>query len=235
MQKDTGVKRRGEWWVALVGLLLLAFLFFYNRQPYAAYTLQWLGVRGDETLLRGLEEYIVVNTACLLWIPVMMIALIGKGDLSQYGLTRGDGKNGALLALLMYAAMFIPLWFASDMPVFKQYYPLDKRVLVNGAYAVYFELIYGYYLFCWEFFFRGFLTFALYRWLGWTGIVFQAAAFGLMHVGKPVPEMLGSFVAGVILGWVAIRVKSFLPCFWAHWAISMTMDLLLIFRYHQGN
>ncbi len=222
--------RRSEWWVALLGGLILAFLFFYNRQSYTVYALHWLGPGRPNAPSRSWEEYFVVNTATLLWLPVLVIAFIGKGELSQYGLARGDGKQGALLAFLMYVPMVVVLWFASGRPDFQQYYPLDKRILTDPAYAIYFELAYGYYLFCWEFFFRGFLTFGLYRWIGWWGVGLQALAFGIMHLGKPIPELIGSFIAAVILSWVALRVKSFLPCFWAHWAVSMTLDLMLIYR-----
>jgi len=222
--------RRSEWWVALLGGLILAFLFFYNRQPYTVYALHWLGLGRENAPLRSWEEYFVVNTAMLLWLPVLILAFIGKGELSHYGLARGDGARGALFTLLMYAPMTVVIWFASARPDFQQYYPLDKRVLTDAAYAIYFELAYGYYLFCWEFFFRGFLTFGLYRWIGWWGVGLQAVAFGLMHLGKPLPEVLGSFAAAIILSWVALRVKSFLPCFWTHWAVSMTLDLMLIYR-----
>jgi hypothetical protein len=56
----------------------------------------------------------------------------------------------------------------------------------------------------------------------------QAAAFALLHYGKPLPEVLGSIPAAFALSWVALRVKSFLPCFWVHWAVQLTLDALLI-------
>ncbi len=226
--------KKSEWWVVLLGTLILAFLFVYNQQPYTVYSLHWLGLNPENPTLRSWEEYLLVNSAMLLWLPVLVLAFWGKGELSHYGLARGDGARGALYALLMYLPMVVVVYFASMRPDFQAYYPLDKRVLTDYAYAVYFQLIYGYYLFCWEFFFRGFLTFGLYRWLGWWGVGVQALAFALMHYGKPTPEIIGSFFAGIILAWLALRVKSFLPCFWVHWAVSMTMDLMLIWRHHQS-
>ncbi|MCS7066418.1 MAG: hypothetical protein NZL85_09125, partial [Fimbriimonadales bacterium] len=71
--------RRSEWWVALLGGLILAFLFFYNRQPYTVYALHWLGLGRENAPLRSWEEYFVVNTAMLLWLPVLILAFIGKG------------------------------------------------------------------------------------------------------------------------------------------------------------
>ncbi len=226
--------KKSEAWVALLGALILAFLFAYNYQPYTVYSLRWLGLTTETATLRDWNEYLLVNSAMLLWVPVLVLAFLGKGELSQYGMARGDGRLGAIYALLMYIPMALVVYFASQRPDFQAYYPLDKRILTDPAYAVYFELVYGYYLFCWEFFFRGFLTFGLYRWIGWWGVGVQSVAFALMHWGKPTPEIIGSFFAGIILSAVALRVKSFLPCFWVHWAVSMTLDVILIVRHQVG-
>ncbi|MCS7272654.1 MAG: CPBP family intramembrane metalloprotease [Fimbriimonadales bacterium] len=215
-----------------MGTLVVGFLFAYYAQPYTVDSLRWLGVQGHATRLRDYNEYILVSSVALLWLPILVLALLGKRDLAHYGLTRGEVKRGLLYALGMYAAMLPLLYFALQRPEFRAYYPLDKRTLTDPAYAVYFQLVYGYYLFCWEFFFRGFLTFGLYRWLGWWGIGLQAAAFALLHYGKPTLEVIGSFFAALVLSWVALRVKSFLPCFWTHWAVHTTFEVALILQHH---
>ncbi|MDW8106963.1 MAG: CPBP family intramembrane glutamic endopeptidase [Armatimonadota bacterium] len=222
--------KRAEWEVAVAGTLVVAFLFAYYAQPYSVDSLRWLGIQGSAARLRDYNEYILVSSAVLLWLPVLVLALFGKGELAHYGLARGEVKRGLLYALGMYAAMLPLLYLASQRPEFRAYYPLDKRTLADPAYAVYFQLVYGYYLFCWEFFFRGFLTFGLYRWLGWWGIGLQAAAFALLHYGKPMLEVVGSFFAALVLSWVALRVKSFLPCFWTHWAVHATFEVSLILQ-----
>jgi hypothetical protein len=212
--------KRGEWEVVIVGGLGVLFLFLYYQQPYTVSALRWLGIQGAPAAYRDWNEYIVVSSIWLLWLPILSLAFFGKGELSQYGLARGDGKQGALWALGMYLLMLPVLYYVAQRPEFRAYYPLDKRVLTDPAYAVYFSIAYGYYLFCWEFFFRGFLTFGLYRWLGWWGVGLQAAAFALLHYGKPLPEVLGSIPAAFALSWLALRVRSFLPCFWVHWAVQ---------------
>lgn len=220
--------KRTEWEVVIVGGLGVLFLFLYYQQPYTVSALRWLGIQGAPAAYRDWNEYIVVSSIWLLWLPILSLAFFGKGELSQYGLARGDGKQGALWALGMYLLMLPVLYYVAQRPEFRAYYPLDKRVLTDPAYAVYFSVAYGYYLFCWEFFFRGFLTFGLYRWLGWWGVGLQAAAFALLHYGKPLPEVLGSIPAAFALSWLALRVRSFLPCFWVHWAVQLTLDALLI-------
>ncbi|MFN7015999.1 MAG: type II CAAX prenyl endopeptidase Rce1 family protein [Fimbriimonadales bacterium] len=226
----TAHHKRAEWEVVILGTLVVAFLFAYYAQPYSVESLRWLGIRREIALPRDWNEYILVSSLGLLWLPVLTLAFFGKGELSHYGLARGDGKLGVLYALLMYLAMVPLLFYVAQRPDFQQYYPLDKRTLTDPIYAVYFQLAYGYYLFCWEFFFRGFLTFGLYRWIGWWGIGLQAGAFTLLHYGKPLLEVMGSFFAAPVLSWVALRTRSFLPCFWVHWAVHMTLEGMLIWQ-----
>ena len=73
------------------------------------------------------------------------------------------------------------------------------------------------------------MLFGLRRaWGDIAAIVITSAGFGVMHIGKPVPEMISSFFGGAILGWLAIRGRSFLPCFVVHWVVSILMDLAAI-------
>lgn len=210
---------------------MVAFLFFYytDRTQSAAHTLGWLrGGRGTGEA-RTWNEYLLVSTAALLWLPMLYAALFSRRELSDYGFARGDVKTGWMWAALIYAAMLVPLFLAAGRPEFQRYYPLQPRAETDTAYLIYFELTYGFYLFCWEFFFRGFLTFGLFRWLGWWGVLVQSGAFMLLHAGKPPPELFGSFIAGGVLAVIALRSKSFLPAFWAHWGIAVTFDMLIIF------
>ena len=82
------------------------------------------------------------------------------------------------------------------------------------------------YLFCWEFFFRGYLLFGLARSFGIAAIALQSVPFGIMHWGKP--EFLLSFVGGLILGCLAYRAKSFLPAFIVHWVAAVGLDLFVV-------
>lgn len=86
------------------------------------------------------------------------------------------------------------------------------------------------YLFCWEWFFRGFLLFGMAQGVGApAAIVLQAALFMAAHAGKPAPEVWSSGLGGLILGVVAWREKSFVPAFCAHALIHLAW-LALLFR-----
>jgi membrane protease YdiL (CAAX protease family) len=86
------------------------------------------------------------------------------------------------------------------------------------------------YMFCWEWFFRGFALFGIAQGLGFVAAIgLQAALFGLAHMGKPSVEMWSAFAGGLVLGTLAWREKSFFPAFLIHalihisWAILVTI------------
>jgi membrane protease YdiL (CAAX protease family) len=112
---------------------------------------------------------------------------------------------------------------------------MQYRAGEDWAFFFYHQLTYGFYFFFWEWFYRGFLTFGLARGLGSpAAIVLQSVGFGIMHIGKPMPEVYGSFAAGIALGWLATKGRSFYPCFLLHWAVSVTFDILAVYARPGG-
>ena len=81
-------------------------------------------------------------------------------------------------------------------------------------------------LFGWEFLFRGFLLFALYRVAGPSAVVLQAVPFALAHLGKPPLETLSTIFGGTAFGWVAWRANSFLYAFLIHWYVMVLVVLV---------
>jgi len=114
---------------------------------------------------------------------------------------------------------------------------------VNLKALLYYELAMGFYMFCWEFFFRGFLLFGLQKSIlkTWGAVIVQALIFALLHwsyvkdASKPPVEVLSAIPGGIILGILALRTRSFVYGFLAHWAISLTLDLILLapFIFHR--
>ncbi len=195
---------------AVIGASVIAVLYWYNKQSPID------------------EKYLVTNIGALFWIPIMTIMLFLRQEPASFGFTSGDFGRGIRYSVVLFVAVLPILLIASRMHQFQAYYPLQPRVAYDPTYFGYFELAYGMYLFCWEFFFRGFLLFGLSRTIGFWAVFVQAATFGIMHIGKPTPEVAASFFTGIILGVVALRSRSFLPCFLVHWASAVTFDVLII-------
>ncbi len=212
--------------VGLVGAVVVAALFAFNKEA-ASY-----------------NKYIVGNLIGLFWVPVLSIFFVLREDEAKFGFRTGGSAKLWTVTALLFAGLLVLMVPASRWQVFRDYYPFFRRypefsaayagspglqfLLKEPVAAAYAEASYGMYLFCWEFFFRGYLLMGLARSLGWFAVVVQAAAFGLLHGGKPGIEFLASFPAGLILGVLALNAKSFVPGFVLHWAASLTFDLLVL-------
>ena len=215
--------------VALVGAGVVYGLARFNYDP-AAYG--------------GLyDRYLIVNMIGVMFIPMLTVFLIFRADPAAFGFAPCASRRIWAWVAVLFAGLFVLMIFAARGARFQEYYPIFRRFndfasvfarypRVNPFAAapwmmLYAELSYGMYLFCWEFFYRGYLLFGLQRSLGSVAAVaLQAVAFGLLHWGKP--EMLPSFGAGVILGILALNAKSFVPGFVLHWAAAIGFDVLVV-------
>ena len=224
--------------VAIIGAAVVAGLFWFQYQSHNT----------------SYNFYMVVNMMALLWVPMLAILLFFGGEPASFGFTAGLSKKTWIAIGAMFAGLLLLMLLVAPWEDFQRYYPVFRRwdefrylpafslakngiSLQNNPFIVapwtmlYAEASYGMYLFCWEFFFRGYLLFGLQKSVGnIAAVVIQALAFGLLHWGKP--EMISSFAAGIILGVVALRAKSFFPGFVLHWAASLSFDLLIVASRH---
>ena len=134
------------------------------------------------------------------------------------------------IALLLFALMLPVLWFASRNPDTRAYYQ-SYFPPQNGAWALPLLLLsLVIYMFCWEWFHRGFLLFGVAQGFGpIVAIVLQAAVFGAAHYGKPGLEFPSAFAGGLILGTLCWREKSFVPAFLTHAFIHIAWAILVLF------
>jgi len=180
------------------------------------------------------------SIAWLFVLPVLAIALMPRRRLRDFGLGLGDWRFGVRAAMTMYAVMLPALAVASFRPNFIGYYPMSGWVRdeislyaaggsdTHLASFVLYEMAYAAYFIGWEFFHRGFLTIGLQPALGWYAVFVVAIPFGILHVGKPMPEAYGAIIASIVLGWLAVRTRSSWYGFALHASIAITMDLLAV-------
>lgn len=195
---------------AVIGAAILTFLFRFNlRNPFG-------------------EHYLLVNSMLLLWLPMLAIFFVAREEPSRFGFALGESWSAWWPTLLLFAGILVLEIPASRMAEFQRYYPLERETSYSWQAFLFSEAKWGMYFFCWEFFFRGFLLFGLQRAIGWWAVLVQAIAFGIMHWTKVPAEFILSFPAGIILGALALRARSFLPCFLLHWSAAVAFDLLVI-------
>ncbi|RME26048.1 MAG: CPBP family intramembrane metalloprotease [Deltaproteobacteria bacterium] len=159
-------------------------------------------------------------------VPYLLMRLVLGFDRRQTGASAGDWRFGLKAAAGLYLAFLPLLVAASFLPEMRMKYPLYPQATSSvGAFLAY-EAAYVVYFIGWEFIFRGFLLFGLEPAIGAHSIFVQTIPFALLHFGKPEIESLAAVAAGVILGWLALRTRSFWYGWLLHSAVAVTNDVL---------
>lgn len=160
-------------------------------------------------------------------VPALHLWIVG-GRLRDFGLRRPrlDRLPIRHIYLLCFVALFPALIWLSRTQSFQQTYPFYREAARSLPELVLWETQYAATFLAIEFFFRGYLLFGLYRSLGSLAIFVSALPYCLIHIGKPVPEMLGSIVAGILLGTLALRTGSIWGGVGLHVGVALSMDLL---------
>lgn len=158
-------------------------------------------------------------------IPALIVKLIFKKRLRNFGLPL-PGRNVPFgLTLGLFLAM-IPFVFAvAFTESFQSTYPFyefaDRSLLDLSVWIV----VYAAQFFALEFFYRGFLIHGLKHRFGVYAILVSMIPYVMIHFGKPLPETLGSIVAGIALGAMSYHYRSIWPAVSLHTAIAISMDL----------
>ncbi len=169
-----------------------------------------------------------VNFLLLFCIPALVIRLGLRRPLAEFGLQWGEGHVWGKYFLGFLLVTLPAVLLSSRWPSFQSYYSshlwagesLRAFGVFAGGWLVYF--------FAWEFFFRGFLLFGLARSMGKLAIFIQMVPFVMMHFRKPEMESYAAIIAGLALGFMAYRGKSWLGCWLLHWIIALLMYTVVI-------
>jgi len=174
----------------------------------------------------------------LLWVllPIGVARMHGLRPLEL-----GLSVRGLLSKLWVYGLMFaavVPavLW-ASTRENFTQMYPMLKPwyceqwtwVVLLGFWA-----LYAAQFFAVEFFFRGWMLFTLEKRMGMAAIAVMLVPYCMIHYHKPMPEALASIVAGLALGWMALKTRSIWGGWLVHVAVAISMDTLSLLKGDWG-
>ena len=190
-----------------------ALLYVSQRQPFddsLANLLWWAG--------STIAIYVLV--------PVVYARSTGQ-SLRGYGLSVGFVRSEAIIVALIAPVALALVWLASSDQRFLDTYPFYKG---DGWSLVAFEVAYGASFIALEFFFRGFLVFAGQPVLGVHTVPVMAFAYCLLHLGKPLPEAASSLLGGLVLGYLALRLRSILAGVVAHLTIAWGMDAFVLAR-----
>ena len=215
--------------ILLASALLLTLHRYYSRRSF--FNRHFAEYLGDGPLAASYPYYywFLTTSITLLLVPTIVAKFGTKERLSGYGFQLGNQKLGWSVTGVAWVLM-IPVVILAVIvyPPFLAKYPLSKVVASSWQTFLTYQLAYGVYMFAWEFFFRGFMLFGLERKFGNYSILIQTIPFAVMHYSKPLPEALGSIIAGVLLGVLALETRTFIYGAAIHWLVAMTMDIVAV-------
>ncbi|MFO7675493.1 MAG: CPBP family intramembrane glutamic endopeptidase [bacterium] len=156
------------------------------------------------------------------------IALVHRSPQS-FGLATGRPRRWLVDAGIAFAVILPLVAWSASRPAFRQIYPSFAVMREGTGWFVAGLGTRLIYMFAWEFLFRGLLLFGFERRAGpAAAIATSTLPFVIMHFGKPAAEIYGSAVAGIALGVIALRGRSFLPCWLLHFAAAASLDVLTL-------
>lgn len=169
----------------------------------------------------------------------LVLALATRGSFNErYGFQLGDWRAGLKITALFLAVMLPATWVASKMDAFKGMYPLagastytaqlgGGKTELSWTLFLAYEAAYLSYFIAWEFLFRGWMVHGIApKWGPGPAILAQMMPFAVMHLGKAELEALGSIIAGIALGILSVRTRSFWYGALIHGVVALWMDWL---------
>ena len=151
-----------------------------------------------------------------------------KHNAWDYGWRWSDWRKHLKIALILWAIMLPFIIYFSRMPDVRASYANYLPPTTNAIEWAWLLVSLVIYMFCWEWFFRGFGLFGMAQGFGpWVSIGIGAICFGLAHTGKPQAEMISAFGGGLILGILCWREKSFVPAFFTHALVHCSFAVLV--------
>ena len=217
-------------------VLLVVFEYFalpgrFLRTAWPDRIVAWWGEDASQyKVLLGYQYWGVASLVLRLLIPAVLIGFVLRERPSAFGF-RLRGQWSQLRPYLIAFGVMIPVVYTiSALSSFQAKYPLYDFAVLGGWHFWGFHLFYGLQFLGLEAFFRGYILFGLYPRLGNHAVAVMMIPYVMIHFGKPLPETLSAIVAGFVLGYLALKSKSFLWGWMLHWSVAFTMDVMVIGR-----
>ena len=219
-----------------VALLYTAALLTVLEYFYLPTTIEarLLGVPAGVRPAPSLEAGVSWSLACIigyLVIPLLLCLFFHRRHPRQIGFnSKGFGRH-VLVYLGLFALMLPVVLFAARADEgFLRTYPFVNDARGSLGAFLRWELAYLAQFIALEAFFRGYLLFTLERAIGKSAIFVMCVPYAMIHFHKPVLECFGAIGAGVLLGLLALRFRSWYGGALLHMLVALTMDSLSVHR-----
>lgn len=219
-----------------VSIFLLALVLLTLQHYVATYTVlsSWLKPLVAETHLEMWGSLSWCGSIVLLYaiIPSLWIRWGLKESLNDYGWRWNNLHKHLLPYTLFFGIMLLPILFAASTPAFQKTYPFFAYVKTSWGLFMLWQCAYACQFIAVEFFFRGFMSFGLYRRFGSYAFLISTLPYCMIHYSKPMGESFGAIIAGIVLAHLAYKNRSIWGGAMLHWLIALSMDLSALLLSH---
>lgn len=201
--------------IAIVTVTLILLLDYHGRVDALVASLAG-GMPSSPPELKRIQS--IGRLAVLGIVPLLIVLLVLRDRPSRYGVRVGDWRAGIAIGLVGCVAMTPIVLAVARVPAFAAYYAPQATAAPQVVLTTALEVIPA------EFFFRGFLMFALLRVIGPVAVLVATLPFAFAHLGKPEVEVLSTVFGGLAYGWLDWRTGSVLWSGLAHtWILSLVV------------
>ena len=203
-------------------------------------------------LIRGIpwdQEWLsfLIGAVLLVAIPALLIKLVYRQDLKDYGLglpPRGRRAFALLSAAILFVVSLPAFYLGTNDAGMQAIYPMYRGVIAGFAPFLVYDLgalvsFVAIRIPC-----RGYLLFGLYQFrdrdapegmvgargplvFGYYAIFIAMLSYTAWHLGKPVPELWGTLVWGIAAGTVVLVSRSIWLIVIVHWLLNVFLDLAM--------
>ncbi len=219
--------------VMLVAVILVTRHFLYGQAnlSFPPWPLGWLG-RQYELFRYPVAQRQVMAVALQLGVPLLVIVLVHRRKLKDYGLGLGDTGFWVPVAGVILLIQLLVVWlYLSKDPTYAARYP--SLALARGGGHIFWawEASRLAYMFSWELLFRGYLLFALERRMHMLAVAVQTVPFAMMHIvsGKPLSEVYFTLLSGVLSGLLVLVSRSVWPMVLIHGLGAVLLDIFIVY------
>lgn len=199
--------------LAIVFVTLLVLLDYHGRID------EVLGFGGGGGNAEGLRDRALGRLLLQGIVPFALVFLVLRDRPGRYGFRLGDVRAGIAIAVAGCVVMTPIVAVLATQPDFRAYYAPYAAPVADVFLTSAIEVIPA------EFFFRGFLMFALFRAIGPLGILVATLPFAFVHLGKPELETMSTIFGGLAYGWLNWRTGSVL---WSGLAHTYILSLAIV-------
>lgn len=220
---------RAAFALAYTALVLLLAEYFFSfaairRSDWVAGVLP-----GNQDLAVGLA-WVASLLVCFIVIPAVVVRVGHREPLASIGWSTSGIVRHLRTYLLLYALALPFVLLAVRRADFGGTYPFVRSARGDVTTLVIWECAYVLMFVGLEAFFRGYLLFTLAARMGALSVFVMVVPYTMIHFHKPWPEALAAIGAGLLLGTLALRFRSFLGGAVLHALVAVTMDLLAVHR-----